>query len=592
MAATAWGTGAGSAGAAATEEARYIVVLADGTTSPLATATRHEERYGAEVGAVYAHALDGYAARLTSTEAARLRTDPAVVAVEQERPLQLAQVGPGTPQKVPTNIRRVGGDRNPRIDIDGVDDARIDADIAILDTGIVEHEDLAVASRVDCTQQSICRSGGVDAEGHGTLVAGVAGALDNGVGTVGVAPGARLHAVKVCLNGCFPSWVLAGLDHIVARGDIEVANLSLGSATFPDQVAVGQAITRAVDRGIVVVVAAGNSRVDTATFFPANHPEVIAVSNVADSDGLPGGLGVRTHCMGLTNDDRLADDFNFGATVDVAAPGRCVTSTARLGGYGNATGTSFAAPHVAGAAALLSMGSRSPDNRADVLAVRQRILAAGTYDWFDTSGDGVKEPMLQVSDPGVFPGPRKPTTLFADSFETAGWTVNFLGRDTATRGRWERGTPEATSDGGVPMQLGRCYGGTGCMVTGRLAGADARANDVDGGTTSITSPVVRLPNDPTGTFTLEAHWYHAHGTDSTAADELKIRVLTVGSTTPSTVWRSFGTLPWDGRWGVSGQSLAPWAGRDIRIVVEVTDTAADSLVEAALDDVTIRYNSL
>ena len=592
-AALALGAGAIPAAGAlsSTAEATYIVVLDPSTTSAVATATRHEQRFGAEVEAVYSHALAGYAAELTAGEAARLRTDDSVAYVEREQVLELAQ---SVPQVVPTNIERVGADRNPRIDIDSRDDVRIDADVAIFDSGILpKHPDLNVASSVTCSHPSGCVAGSGDVRGHGTLVAGIVGALDNGFGTVGVAPGARLHSVGVCNaeGACFPSQILAGIDHVTARGDIEVVNMSLGGPNFPDQAAISQAITASVARGVVYVAAAGNSHADAATTFPANHPDVIAVSGVADSDGLPGGFGADLLCMGGNDDDHLDVASNYGATVDVAAPGRCITSTSRDGGYGNATGTSMAAPHVAGAAALLTSGSRSPGNRAQVLAVRQKIVATGSYDWTDCVCDSVKEPLLDVHDATRFPGPGTPTTVFSDTFETnRGWTTNLQSADTATRGRWERGDPEPTSLGGVALQLGSCTSGTNCLVTGRLAGADARADDVDGGRTSITSPLIALP--PDGIVNLTARWYVAHLDDTTGADEIRVRVVPAGGAPLVTVLRQPVTLPWAGRWSALSIDLGSYAGTSVRLVFDVGDAAADSLVEAGFDDVTVTHSSL
>ena len=590
-AALALGAGAIPAAGAlsSTAEATYIVVLDPSTTSAVATATRHEQRFGAEVEAVYSHALAGYAAELTAGEAARLRTDDSVAYVEREQVLELAQ---SVPQVVPTNIERVGADRNPRIDIDSRDDVRIDADVAIFDSGILpKHPDLNVASSVTCSHPSGCVAGSGDVRGHGTLVAGIVGALDNGFGTVGVAPGARLHSVGVCNaeGACFPSQILAGIDHVTARGDIEVVNMSLGGPNFPDQAAISQAITASVARGVVYVAAAGNSHADAATTFPANHPDVITVSALADSDGNPGGTGPGLTCRPTSTDDVLADFSNFGTVVEVAAPGVCILSTWNNGAYNTISGTSMASPHVAGAAGVLTSGTRDPTNRTQVLAIRSQIVSSGNLNWTDDSGDGVKEPLLDVHDatkfpPGSGPPPNPPVTIFSDTFETAtGWTANSGGTDTATTGTWVRGDPAATSSG-VALQLGTTTSGSNDLVTGAPAGTAAGDFDVDGGLTSIQSPAIALPS--TGTLSLSAQWYLAHLNNASSADLFRIRV--VSGTTSTTVFQQLGAASnRAGAWGTATANLTSFAGQTIRLVVEASDASTASLVEAGLDDVVI-----
>jgi len=164
-----------------------------------------------------------------------------------------------------------------------------------------------------------------------------------------------------------------------------------------------RAISTAVDHGVVVVVAAGNDHIDSSRFFPANQPDAITVSAVADFDGVPGGTAKSTCMKG--SDDTLAPFSNFGSPVDVAAPGECIYSTWPGGGYAMDSGTSMAAPHVTGAAALLAMGTHKPKNRADVLAIVDRIRSTGNKAWTDNSGDGRKEPLLDAHTFGIWTEP-------------------------------------------------------------------------------------------------------------------------------------------------------------------------------------------
>lgn len=385
--------------AASLAPTRVIVVLRDGAGAPGPTAVALGRANGFTPGHVYQHALRGFAASVPAGRLAALRADPRVASVELDR------VAYTTEQQVPTGIKRIFAPGNATIDIDATDDWRVDVDVAVIDTGIdLDHPDLQVYRSTNCSGggpfKKSCGSGGNDDNGHGTHVAGTIGALDNGIGVVGVAPGARLWAVKVLSSSGsgYLSWIIAGIDYVAANAEeIEVANMSLGCEC--PSTAMDSAIANAVAMGVVFAVAAGNSDKDTSTFHPAAHPDVIAVSALADFDGLTGAAAQPT-CR-ADQDDTLADFSNWGATVEIAAPGVCIASTWLNGGYETISGTSMAAPHVAGAAALLA-SRNDPDTKADTQAIRSTLIAKGNLDWTDDSGDGIKERLLDVSDATTF----------------------------------------------------------------------------------------------------------------------------------------------------------------------------------------------
>ncbi len=411
---------------------RYIVVLRESVADPTAVARDHM-RFGADVTFVYRSALKGYAATISPEALGAVRADPRVAFVEADHLVEAVD------QRTPTGVERTFADDNRGLGIDASDEGRIDVDIAILDTGIDrEHPDLNLVGRVDCTLGRVSHQrfpstskpmrcladAGEDGNGHGTHVAGTAAAIDNGTGVVGVAPGARLWGVKVLDDSGFgfDSSVIAGVDWVTANaGTIDVANMSLGyecQAPFCQSDALDEAISNSVAAGIVHVVAAGNSEMDAKDFVPANHPDVLTVSALADFDGEPGALGSET-CRS-DEDDTLANFSNFGATVEVAAPGVCILSTWTGGGYETISGTSMASPHVAGAAALLVATRGKPANKEGVAAIRQAIIDSGNDDWQDVRppscswgldgyrcdeggpADGAREPLLDVHDPGVF----------------------------------------------------------------------------------------------------------------------------------------------------------------------------------------------
>ncbi|PPK98577.1 zinc carboxypeptidase [Kineococcus xinjiangensis] len=176
------------------------------------------------------------------------------------------------------------------------------------------------------------------------------------------------------------------------------------------------------------------------------------------------------------------------------------------------------------------------------------------------------------------------TVLFGDDFESArGWTVNAAGTDTATAGQWTRANPEQVDSSGA-KQLGTTTSGSFDLVTGPLAGTSAGAHDVDGGTTSAQSPAIALTGGRSYRLTLNS--YLAHGSNSSSADGLRVRV--VGSGGSSVVLDRRGSATdVDAAWAATTADLSAFAGQSVRIVVEATDASTASLVEAAVDDVRV-----
>jgi subtilisin len=373
--------------------ASYIVVLKATAGSPGTLASQHASRYGARVGHVYRYALRGYSATLPSSRVAALRADPKVAAVVPDLPVHAFA------QTLPTGINRIDGELSSTASGNG--GGIVDADIAIIDSGIATgHPDLNVAGGVNCVGGASFN----DDFGHGTHVAGIAAAADNTDGVVGVAPGARLWAVKV-LNAegaGTTSQVICGIDWVTARaGTIEVANMSLGGIGLWGSYSrcdsrfdpMHPAICRSVAAGVTYAVAAGNSRtnLDNNNVVPAAYPEVITVSSLADFNGRPGG-GAPATCRADT-DDTLANTSNYGTDVDLIAPGVCILSTYPPAGLATFSGTSMASPHVAGAAALY----KSTHATATPAQVKAALRAAGNLNWNDVDDpDPTKERLLNV----------------------------------------------------------------------------------------------------------------------------------------------------------------------------------------------------
>ncbi len=382
----------GSAGAAPGATGRYIVVLADGV-APEAAATQ-ARGLGAAVTHVYGHALKGYSATMTAAAAKRLAADPRVASVGPDGTASISA------QAVPTGIDRVDAELSPTARINGVDE-RVNVDVAVIDTGVdLDHPDLNVytAGAKNC---STGRSAD-DGNGHGTHVAGTVGALDNAVGAVGVAPGARIWPVRVLNNQGSGAWsdIICGIDYVTAHAaEIEVANMSLGGTGTDDgncgrtnNDTLHQAICRSVAAGVTYAVAAGNETDNAAAHVPAAYDEVITVSALADFNGQPGG-GAAATCRADV-DDTFADFSNYGADVDIIAPGVCINSTWKGAGYNTISGTSMASPHVAGGAAL-HLATHAGTSPA---AVKSALQAAGTTNWSTaTDPDATHEVLLNVA---------------------------------------------------------------------------------------------------------------------------------------------------------------------------------------------------
>ena len=382
---------------------QYIIKLRPNEHAPT-VANEMALSHGLGIGHVYQHALHGFSARVPQGRLNFLQSDPRVLSivpdqyVSIDKPCSTPPCGGGgggggsSTQTIPTGIFRINGKLSSTHSGDGT--GAVNIDVAVIDTGIYAHTDLNVVGGTNCTTGK----GYSDGNGHGTHVAGTIAAKDNNFGVVGVAPGARLWAVRVLNSAGSGTWasVICGIDYVTAHAStIKVANMSLGgsgSAGSCNDGGLHEAICNSVNAGVTYVVAAGNESDDAANHVPAAYSEVITVSALADFDGEPGGLAAPT-CR-IDVDDTFADFSNYGAGVDIVAPGVCILSTWNDGGYNTISGTSMASPHAAGAAALY-VATHPGATPAEVKAALQ---AAGSNNWNNGDDpDGIKEPLLDVS---------------------------------------------------------------------------------------------------------------------------------------------------------------------------------------------------
>jgi subtilisin family serine protease len=327
---------------------RFIVVLKDSVGNPQDSASEMAKTHGLSVERVYTTALKGFSATIPLARLDKIKGDARVQFVSEDRVV-------GTfAQMTPTGVSRVNVSANPN--------KGTGIGVAVIDTGIdLTHPDLQsnIIANYSCVRG---KRTGNDDNGHGSHVAGTIAALNNSTGVVGVAPEAKLIAVKVLNFQGSGTWssVICGIDWVTANAakfNIKVANMSLGGSGISDDNcgntnndALHKAICKSTAAGVTYVVAAGNSGADAGNFVPAAYNDtVITVSALADSDGQPGGMGGATS---YGADDTFASFSNFGSVVDLGAPGVSIFSTWKGGGYNTVSGTSMASPHVAGSAAL------------------------------------------------------------------------------------------------------------------------------------------------------------------------------------------------------------------------------------------------
>lgn len=205
--------------------------------------------------------------------------------------------------------------------------------VGVVDTGVnMSHPDLA--ENVKAGFDAISETEGVgDDNGHGTHVAGIIAALDNGFGVVGVAPEAHMYAVKAfdSKGKGMASDIIQGIAWCIDQ-DVRIINMSFG--TVDSGKALELAISKAAEAGILLVAASGNTGGQNTVLYPARDPHVVAVA-------------------ASTEDDQIAAFSSSGPEVDIAGPGTDVYSTYTGQRYKTLSGTSMACPHVTGVAALV-----------------------------------------------------------------------------------------------------------------------------------------------------------------------------------------------------------------------------------------------
>jgi subtilisin family serine protease len=379
-------------------EQRVIVLLNRGRGAAIHTtdaAAAIIDRNATRIHAQWS-VVPGFVATVDDAELERLRNDPNVLSVERDLggsviPNETA-IAPDA-QPVGSNGELIGLPAVHALGYDGTGST-----VAVLGTGVSPHPDLKdriIEERCYCAYSNgkgCCPNGATEQFGSGAArddlphETGVAGVIagSGGIAPRGIAPGAKIIAIRVADKTGYIAWtsqVISALDSILASpARVDSVNMSFAIgflskfACDGENPALTDAIARVRAKGIVVVAASGNDAVSQAIRPPACISGVISVGAVYHTN-LPS-----ASLLGCTDApaevDRVTCFSNSAAQLDLLAPGYAVRTAFNTGGISSASGTSFAAPHVAGAVALLRQidPNLTPDAIEQVLESTGHLL--------------------------------------------------------------------------------------------------------------------------------------------------------------------------------------------------------------------------
>jgi subtilisin family serine protease len=300
----------------------YIVVFKDEVASPLSKADEKIAKHAGKAKHKYSATIKGFAATLSAGAVAALQADPDVAYIEQDGVVTISTTQTG----VTWGIDRIDQRNLPLNGSYTYTSTGAGVRAYIIDTGIQTNHP-QFGTRASAPYDAL-GGNGQDCNGHGTHVAGTVGSS-----TYGVAKGVYLRAVRVldCNGSGSNSGVIAGMDWVKTNHiKPAVANMSLGGGFSS---ATNTSANNLAAAGVFLAVAAGNSNADACNSSPSSAANATTVAS-------------------STSTDAKSSFSNYGACVDLYAPGSSITSTWLNGGTNTISGTSMASPHVAGVGAL------------------------------------------------------------------------------------------------------------------------------------------------------------------------------------------------------------------------------------------------
>ena len=367
---------------------RYIVVFEDWAAGELGERSNSEAVaeelaivYGGKIDRVFKHAINGYSVEMSPKQADELSRDPRIKFIEEDAEVSINQTQTNATwglDRIDQRDRPLNGTYTYTATGSGVNAYIIDTGIRRTHTQFGSRAFAGFDAFNDGQNSNDCN-------GHGTHVAGTVGGS-----THGVAKNVRLYAVRVlnCSGSGTNSGVIAGVDW-VRNNHVKpaVANMSLGGGASS---ALDTAVNNAINAGITFVVAAGNSNTNACNSSPARVPNAITVGST-------------------TSTDARSSFSNFGSCLDIFAPGSSITSAWHTSNTATNTisGTSMAAPHVAGVAALYLQGNTT----ASSSAVTNAIISTSSTNKLTSIGSGSPNRLLYslLSGGGTPPPPPPPT---------------------------------------------------------------------------------------------------------------------------------------------------------------------------------------
>jgi subtilisin family serine protease len=557
---------------------QYIVVLQEVTVNAMMpqavseAASALAATYGGDVLYTYDAALRGFAVAISEDAAAALAEDPAVAFVEPDTVIRVE----GTQTGATWGLDRIDQRTLPLNTTYQYNNNGAGVHIYIVDTG-VRSTHTEFSGRMSNGYTAVVDGRGTnDCNGHGTHVAGTAAGT-----TYGVAKGATIHPVRVlgCNGSGTTSMVIAGIDWVTRNHQHPaVANMSLGGSA---STALDNAVRSSIAAGVTYAVAAGNENRDACGSSPARVSTALTVG-------------------ATTNTDARASFSNYGACLDLFAPGQAIKSAGYTADLATATfsGTSMATPHVAGAAALYlaAYPDASPSQVVAWLtgdATTGRVTAAGTNSpnkLLYTQGIGIVVPPTPTATPIGTPTPTPTVTATPTPTPTPTPTVTPTPTSTPVpavctevikNGNFEAGALNwlQSSSQGFPLicDAGRCGGGlephSGGVLTW-LGGANYEQSRV--------SQTVTIPAGKPARLSL---WVRVESEDVCRYDRGYL-IVRIG--TRATALRTYSLCASQntGGWVQDSLDLSKYAGQTLRVEFYVT-TDSRNVSSLFIDDVSL-----